>query len=49
MSDEHEHSDKFNKCRTDISTVETPEKTKKPENAENKLLTELQSLKVCLD
>ena len=49
MSDDHEHSDKFNKRRTDISVIETSEKTQKPEKPENKLLTELQSLKVSHD
>ena len=47
MSNEHEHSDKFS--RTDFSIVETSEKTKNPEKQENKLLTELQSLKVSHD
>ena len=46
MSDEYEHSDKFDKHRIDISIVETSEEVKKPEN---KLLTESQLLKVCLD
>lgn len=50
--DEHEldeYSDKFNKCRTDISIVKTSENTKKNTQTENKLLTELHSLKVSLD
>ena len=46
MFNEHKPSDKFN---TDISVVETSEKTKKPEKPKKKLVTELQSLKISID
>ena len=50
MSDEHEHSEKFYKRRTDISKLESSEEKQiKSEKIDNKLLTELQSLKVSLD
>ena len=46
MFNEHKPSDKFN---TDISVVETSEKTKKPEKPKKKLVTELLSLKISID
>lgn len=50
MSDEHEHSEKVYKRRTDVSKIESSEeKQTKTEKIDNKLLTELQSLKVSLD
>ena len=48
ISDKHENSDKFNKCKTDISNVKTSENIKESEKPENKLLTRLPSLKVSL-
>ena len=50
MSDEHEHSEKFYKRRTDVSKIESSEKKQnKTEKNDSKLLTELQSLKISLD
>ena len=50
MSDEHEHSEKFYKRRTDVSKSEFSEKKQnKTEKNDSKLLTELQSLKISLD
>ena len=43
MSDEHEHSEKFYKKRTDVSKIESSEKKQnKTEKNDSKLLTELQ-------
>ena len=42
VSDEHKHFNKFNKCRSNTSIVETSENTKKTEKPKNKLITELQ-------